>query len=88
MIQPIYNQILIKQILINQLNQILILEPVSVDLKKLTFDKKVTKNDLSNAKIKYIKDKIPYITNLATKAALDSKINKVNGEIPSITNLV
>ena len=34
-----------------------------------------------------IKDKIPYITNLATKAALDAKINKVNGEIPSITNL-
>ena len=62
MIQPTENQILIKQILINQLNQILILEPVSVDLKKLTFDKKVAKNDLS-------------------------KINKVNGEIPSITNL-
>ena len=54
----------------------------------MEFDKKVTKNDLFNAKIKYIKDKIPYITNLATKAALDSKINKVNGEIPSITNLV
>ena len=53
----------------------------------MAFDKKVTKNDLSNAKIKYIKDKIPYITNLATKAALDSKINQVNGEIPSITNL-
>ena len=49
--------------------------------------KKVAKNDLSNAKIKYINDKIPYITNLATKAALDAKINKVNSEIPSITRL-
>ena len=53
----------------------------------MAFDKKVAKNDLSNAKIKYIKDKIPYITNLATKAALDAKINKVNSEIPSITRL-
>ena len=42
----------------------------------MAFDKKVAKN----AKIKDIKDKIPYITNLATKAALDAKINKVNGE--------
>ena len=38
-------------------------------------------------KIKNIKDKIPDITNLATKTTLNAKINEVKGEIPSITNL-
>ena len=30
----------------------------------------------------------PDITNLATNASLDTKINEVKGQIPSITNLV
>ena len=36
-------------------------------------------------KIKNIEDKIPDITNLATNASLNAKINEVKGEIPSIT---
>ena len=36
---------------------------------------------------KNIEDKIPDITNLATKASLNAKMNEVKGEIPSITNL-
>ena len=54
-----------------------------------SFAKKV---DLANLKsdvdkIKNIEDKIPHITNLATKASLKAKINEVKGEIISITNL-
>ena len=37
--------------------------------------------------MKNIKDKIPDISNLATKASLNAKINEVKGEIPNITNL-
>ena len=47
----------------------------------------VVKKDVYNAKIKNIEDKIPDITNLATKITLNAKINEVKGEIPSITNL-
>ena len=36
---------------------------------------------------KNIEDKIPDITNLATKTTLNAKINEVKAEIPSITNL-
>ena len=50
---------------------------VSVDLSKLS---NVVKNDVVekgvyNAKIKNIEDKIPDITNLATKADLNAEIN-------------
>ena len=37
--------------------------------------------------MKNIEDKIPDITNLATKTTLNAKINEVKGEIPSITYL-
>ena len=37
-----------------------------------------------NAKIKYIEDKILYIT---INATLNAKINEVKGEIPNIINL-
>ena len=37
--------------------------------------------------MKNIEDKIPGITNLATKTTLNAKINEVKGEIPSITYL-
>ena len=50
----------------------------------------VAKKDVYNAKIKNIEDKIPDITNLATNASLNAKINEINevkGEILSITNL-
>ena len=39
------------------------------------------------AKSKNIKDKIPDITNIATKATINAKINEVKREILSITNL-
>ena len=37
--------------------------------------------------MKNIEDKIPDITNLATKTTLNAQINEVTGEIPCITNL-
>ena len=39
-----------------------------------------------NVKIKNIEDKIPDITNLATKTTLNAIIKEVKGEIPNITN--
>ena len=64
------------------------LETASVDLSKLN---NVVKNGVVkgeyNAKIKHVEDKIPDITNLATKTTLNAKINEVKGEIPTITNL-
>ena len=65
------------------------LVPVPVDLSKLSNVVKndVVKKDVYNAKIKNIEDKIPDITNLATKTTLNAKINEVKGEIPNITNL-
>ena len=47
----------------------------------------VVKKDLYSAYTKDIEDKIPDITNLATKTTLNSEINEVNGEITNITNL-
>ena len=44
------------------------------------------KKDVYNAEIRNIEDKIPHISNLATKSSLNAKIIKVKGEIPSITN--
>ena len=37
-------------------------------------------------KIKDIEDKIPDITNLATTAVLNNKMNQAKNEIPGITN--
>ena len=61
---------------------------VAVDLSKLSnlVENEVVKKDAYNAKIKNIEDKIPDITNLATKSALNAKINGAKSEIPSITN--
>ena len=65
------------------------LVPVPVDISKLSDVVKndVIKKDVHNAKIKYTEDKIPDITNLATKTTLNAKTNEVKGEIASITNL-
>ena len=65
------------------------LKTTPVDLIKLSNIVKhdVVKKTEYNAKIKYIEDKIPDITNLTTKTTLNAKINEVKGEIPSITNL-
>ena len=65
------------------------LVPVPVDLTKLS---NVVKNDVVkkteyDAKIKNIEDKIPDISNLATKTILNTKINEIKNEIPSITGL-
>ena len=65
------------------------LVPVPVDLSKLT---NVVKNEAVkkteyNAKIKSIEDKIPDISNLATKTILNTKINEVKTELPSISGL-
>ena len=62
------------------------LKPVPAGLSKLS---NVEKNDSAekseyNAKMKNIEDKIPHVTNLATKTTLKAKLNP---EIPSITNL-
>ena len=62
---------------------------VPVDLSKLS---DVVKNDVVkkvvyNARIKNIEDEILDSTNLATNITLNSKINEIKGEIPSITNL-
>ena len=63
--------------------------PVPVDLSKLSDVVKndVIKKDAYNAKIKHIKDKIPDITNLATKTTVNAKIKEVKSKIPNITNL-
>ena len=55
------------------------LVPVPIDLSKLSNAVKndVVKKDVYNAKIKNVKDKTPYITNVATAAALNAKINEV-----------
>ena len=65
------------------------LVPVPVDLSKLSDVVKndVVKKDVYNAKIKNIEDKIPDITNLATKTTLNAKINEVKREIPDNTKL-
>ena len=59
------------------------LVPVPVDLSKLC---DVVKHDV-DVIFKNVEDKIPDITNLATNASINAKINKVKGEIPNITNL-
>ena len=65
------------------------LTPVPVDLSKLTtvVKKEVVKKTEHNAKIKNIKDKIPDITNLATKTIVNTKLNEFKTEIPSISGL-
>ena len=65
------------------------LVPVPVDLCKLSnvVKNNAVKKDLYNAKVKNIDDKIPDITNLATKATPNSEINEVKNKMPNITNL-
>ena len=65
------------------------LVPVPVDLSKLSDAVKdgVIKIDVCSDKILNIEDKVPDITNLATNANLNAKINELKGEIPATTNL-
>ena len=65
------------------------LVPVPVDLSKLSGVVKndVVNQDVYNAKIKIIEDKISDITNFATNASCNDKINEVKDETPSITNV-
>ena len=65
------------------------LAPVPADLSKLSnvVNNEVVKKTEYDAKIKNIEDKIPDISNLATKSNLNTKINEVKNEIPSITGL-
>ena len=65
------------------------LVPVSVNLSKVSDVVKndFIKEDVYNAKIKNIEDKIPDITNLATNASLNAKINEGKGEILNKSNL-
>ena len=60
---------------------------IPVDLSKLStvVKNEVVKKTEYNAKINSIENKIPDITNLATKTILNTKINDVEAEIP--TNL-
>ena len=65
------------------------LVPVPIDLSKLSnvVKNEVVKRTEYNPKIKNIKDKIPDISNLATKTILNTKINEVKTKIPSISGL-
>ena len=65
------------------------LVPVPDDLSKLSEVVKtdVVKKDVYNANIKTIEDKIADITYLATNTTLNTIINVINNEKPSITNL-
>ena len=62
---------------------------VPVDLNKLSDEVKndVVKKDLDDVKIKNIEDRIPGITNLATNASLNAKINEVKRVILNIITL-
>ena len=62
---------------------------VSVDLSKLSdvVRNDVVKEDVYNAKVKNIEDKIPDITNLASNTTLNAIMNEFKGKIHSITNL-
>ena len=64
--------------------------PVPVNLSKLSnvVKNEVVKKTEYNAKIKSIENKIPDISNLATKINHNAKINEVKSEISSITGLV
>ena len=66
-----------KQIQLIRKSNIDKLVPVPVELSKLVDVVKndVVKNDACNAQIKNIEDKIPGITNLATYATVNAKIN-------------
>ena len=66
------------------------LVPNPVDLSKLSDVVKyiVVQEDVYNAKIKNIEDKISDITNAATQASLNAKINEVKGETSNVTNLM
>ena len=66
------------------------LVPNPVDLSKLSDVVKyiVVQEDVYNAKIKNIEDKISDITNAATHASFNAKINEVKGETPNVTNLM
>ena len=63
--------------------------PLPADLSKLSSVVKheVVKNTECDAKIRIIEGKIPDISNLATKGNLNTKINEIKNEIPSITGL-
>ena len=65
------------------------LASVPADLSKLSnvVNNEVVKKTEYDAKIKNIEDKIPDISNLATKSNLNTKINEVKNEAPSITGL-
>ena len=66
------------------------LVPVPTDLSKLidvVNDNVVKKKTEYDSRTKNIEDKIPDISNLATKSNLNTKINEVKNEIPSITGL-
>ena len=65
------------------------LVPVPADLSKLSDVVKndAVKKDLYNAIVKNIEVKIPDITNVATNASPNAKINEVKDEIPNITYL-
>ena len=65
------------------------LVPVPTDLSKLSnaVKNEVVKRTEYNAKKKNIEDKIPDISNSATKSILNTNINEVKNEIPSISGL-
>ena len=64
--------------------------PAPVDLSKLrdVVKNNVVEKDVYNAKIKNTEDKIPDVTNIATKSTLNTKTNEVKGKIPVLLTLL
>ena len=65
------------------------LVPVSFNLSKMgdVLKNDGVRKDVQNAKIRIIEDDIPYITTLAPKTTLNTKINEVKGKTPNIANI-
>ena len=66
------------------------LVPFLVDSSKLSdiLKNDVFNKDVYNAKIKYIGNKLLYITNLATNTTFNTKINEGKNKMPNLTKLV
>ena len=68
---------------------LIVIIPVPADLSELSHAVKndAVKNDVYNAKIENIEDKISDITNLTTTATLNAKITQFKNKISNIINL-
>ena len=63
------------------------LQENNIEVYLIKICKKFDLASLKSAKIKYVEDKIPDITNLATDTTPNAKINEAKNKIPSITKI-